>query len=190
MRLGMDTEAHEFIRRHRQVSPSCQYAWAHLDLVLPEPQIEVKGEDQASIEWLDQCVPLPLKVAFTLLSLRFLLCLRDLANAAILGPRLPLELVHLIQNNLVTAAIFNISKLWRDVRAGISLHDRIATLEKQVDDMFEVVRAQEPLFWQRLVQSLVSQDAHTKLAVEQSNRAWLEAPDALQWVELKIRSMS
>jgi hypothetical protein len=190
MRLRMDTEVHEFIRRHRQVSPGCQYAWAHLDLVIPEPPTEGKGEEQASIEWLDQCVPLPFKAALILLSLRLLLCLRDLENATMLRPRLPLELVHLIQNDLVTAVVVNESRVWRDIRAGISLHDRIAALEKELVDMFEVVKAQEPLFWRRLIQPTVTQEARTKFALEQSNQAWLETPGALRWMQLMVQSMT
>jgi hypothetical protein len=190
MRLGMDAEAHGFIKRHRQVSPGCQYAWAHLDLVLPEPQTEGKGEEQASIEWLDQGVPLAFKAALILLSLRLLLCLRDLENATMLRPRLPLELVHLIQNDLVTAVVVNDSRLRRDIRAGISLHDRIAALEKELVNMFEVVRAQEPFFWQRLVQPTVSKEAQTNFALEQSNQAWLETPGAFRWMQLMVRSMS
>ena len=187
IRLGMDKDASEFIRRYRKVSPNCQYAWAHLDMVLPEPKPE-SNEDSASAEWLDECVPLPFKAAFALLRLRLLFCLHDLEHANLLASRLPPEIVWLVRDNLVTGGVVGDCELWKDVRVGESIRDRIAGLEKQLGEMFEGVKERSPDFWTNLIQCRWPFAAVNSLALEQTRDSWIETPGAVDWVQAKARA--
>ena len=186
IRLGMDQEAYDFIRRYRQVSPTCQYAWAHLDMVLPEPKAEECNEDVASAEWLDECVPLPFKAALTLLRLRLLFCLYDLEHANMLGSRLPPEIVRIVRDNLVTGGVARDSELWKEVRVGESLRERIAGLEKPLGEMFEAVKKHSPDFWIGLMQHRCPCEEKDKLTLEQSRDSWFKTPGALAWVQSKL----
>jgi hypothetical protein len=186
-RLGMDQEASEFIRRYRQVSPNCQYAWAHLDMVLPEPKTEESNEDLIPAEWLDECVPLSFKAALTLLRLRLLFCLRDLEHATMLASRVPPEIVRLVRDNLVTGGVVRDSELWKEVKVGESLRDRITGLEKQLEEMFEAVKGHSRDFWMCLIQHRPF-EAVDSLALGQTRDSWIETPGAVDWIQAKARA--
>lgn len=186
IRLGMDSEAQEFIRRSRTVSPTCQYAWAHLDLVLPEPRAEKEEEGPVLIEWLDECVPLPFKVALVLLKLRLLFCLQDLEYAMMLLPIFPPEIVRLVQDNLVGPGIMSNSELWKALRAGSGFREDIERIEKELHSVFEVVRTDQPEFWSSLCNPGGSRERSNRIDPLQSRQTWKDTPGALVWVQQKL----
>ena len=187
IRLDMDLEAHDFIHRFRTVSATCQYAWAHLDLALPELHLEQSVDDSVETDVLDECVPLAFKTTLLLLKLRLLLWLQDLQNATILLPILPPEIVRLIQDHLATPAVMSTPGLWKAIRAGSSLHEEILRLKKQLHRMFAAIEAHEPNFWSALAMSQEPPGRDIRVSSLQSRDAWTETRGALQWIREKTQ---
>jgi hypothetical protein len=186
IRLDMDFEAEDFIRRFSTVSSTCQYAWAHLDLVLPEPQGEKIVECRMEMDLVDECMPLAFKLALVLLKLRLLFCLRDLQNALALLPIFPPEIVRLIQDHLAAPAVKSNPRLWKAIRAGSSLHEEMSRLENELHRMFEATGAHKPNLWPALAVSKELSTADTRLTSLPSRHAWIGTRGALKWIREKI----
>ena len=187
IRLGMDVEAYQFMRRHDGFNPDCRYAWAHLHMNITQHRCQQWSNDTIILKKLGEQASLQFKVATALLQFRLLRCLRDLETANELTSMLPLEIVHLVRDNLIYDLVVHDTVLWQEVCAGKSLHDRILELEKQLQEMFRAVRTDSPAFWSALVGLQEVADPQTKIALKQSRDSWVETVGASEWVHDQLR---
>lgn len=136
-------------------------------------------------------------VAMTLLKMRMLADLRMLKSSQAVGQRLPQELVDPIRDNLISPPVASDEVILKKIRDGKSLHQHIATIDSQIDELFEKVDKENEHFWPALLNPgphlNVMPEYYSKgtieevqLALRHNYRSWVETPGAIDFVKARL----
>jgi hypothetical protein len=124
-----------------------------------------------------------------LLKIRILFDLQALKSAAVIGEKVPQEVLDNICNQMVG----NIVARRQDIMEGKNLDPLIEDLQTQVSDMYNTVKNSNKYFWSALLRpgaSLTARpeaysrgsEAEMQLVLQYSYNSWAETPGAIDYI--------
>ncbi|TFK18004.1 hypothetical protein FA15DRAFT_689881 [Coprinopsis marcescibilis] len=196
LRLNRDQECYDFSKWYQTEGIRGDYNWGDMNLGF----LDLKNEDvmESAAVFCDQwgtshAIPV------TLMKVRMLLDLRDLATASALleVPSLNPDAVRSIQDHLDFR-----SPIWKarpELLAPDGLEEKIRVLEQQTDDLFKSVNKGNEYFWKSIFdyEKLSQTPPHSYsngtreenvLLLMHNGRAWDETEGAMGWVLDKLKS--
>lgn len=189
LRLNKDQECYDFVKWWQTTGQDSHYDWGNTKL----PYLDIRNADPFEpidifcSRWLD----LSQTVAVMLLKIKLLLDLKALQNSAVIGEKVPSEILDSIQRHIVQSPIISSN---RKLMERCDHSDDIEVLECQIDDLFMAVQMANPFFWRRLVnpgRHLTARPAayskgsveEMQLVLQYSYDAWIETPGAIDMIE-------
>jgi hypothetical protein len=145
LRLGRDQECYDFLKWWATTGQRGDYDWGDMD----EPYLDLKDENAFEPPGLfARKYPAVAHVTcVALLKIRILFDLRALKSAAVIGERVPQEVLDNICNQMVG----NIVARRQDIMEGKNLDPLIEDLQTQVSDMYNTVKNSNKYFWSALL---------------------------------------
>lgn len=192
LRLNKDQECYDFIKWW--AVPKSSYDWSNPDL----PYLDVKGADAFEpVKCIDgEFSDLSHFISATLLKVKLLLDLLKLQQStASLGPKVPQEILDLIQTSVPQSPIIKGS---RELMGGEEAN-RLATIEKlkeQINQLYGIVDKGNKHFWPHLLNPgpylNERPESYSMGSVEESvltlhytHAAWAETPGAIDFINAK-----
>jgi hypothetical protein len=193
LRLDKDQECYDFVKWYSTTGRQSDYNWGDMEL----PFLDVKNADAfESVEpFCGQYIDVSHIVGLTLLKIKLLLDLTALRNSAILGEKVPSEILDGIQVHVPRSPIISGNK------AILIREDHTAAIDKltaQVDTLYETVKDSNKHFWRGLMEPeryLASRpDAYSHGSIEQmqlvlqySYDSWIETKGAIEVIKAKFK---
>jgi hypothetical protein len=192
LRLNKDQECYDFVKWYSTTGKEGGYDWGDMSL----PFLDVKNADVfESVEYLcGKYNSLSQTVAVTLLKIKLLLDLTALQNSAIVGEKVPREILDGIQAHISRSPIIGGDKDIMESR------DHTATIDKltaQVDALYKAVKKTNKHFWPSLLDPkwylTARPEAYScgsieemQLVLQYSYDSWHETPGAIEVIKAKI----
>ena len=188
LRLGRDQECYDFLKWWATTGQLGDYDWGDVD----EPYLDLKDENAFEPPYLfARKYPAVAHLAsVALLKIRILFDLRALKSAAVIGKKVPQEIL----DNIYNQTVGNIVSQRLDIMGGKNLDPLIEDLQTQVSDIYSTVKNANEYFWSALLRpgaSLTARpeaysrgsEAEMQLVLQYSYDSWAETPGAIDYIK-------
>lgn len=193
LRLDKDQECYDFVKWYNTTGEESDYDWGNMDL----PYLDVRDADVfEGVRYLcSKYGDLSMMVGVTLLKIKLLLDFKALQNSAVIGQKVPREILDRIRAYIPRSPIIAGDK-------GIIEHEDhtsiINKLTVQIHALYKAVEANNEHFWPSLLQPgrhLTARPQtyspgsieHMQLVLQYSYDSWVEVPGAIKVIEAKIK---
>ncbi|OBT81374.1 hypothetical protein VE02_09963 [Pseudogymnoascus sp. 03VT05] len=185
LRLGKDQECYDFVKWWASTGERSDYDWGDLD----EPYLDLKDQNALEPPVLFARAGLSHSISVTLLKIRILFDLQALKSAAVIGQKLPQEVLDNIRYQMAS----NIISQRRDIIESDNLDPLIDDFQTQVSDMYNAVDKSNRYFWPALLRpgdNLIARPgAYSRGSKEEmqlkllySYNSWAETPGAIDYI--------
>lgn len=187
LRLGRDQECYDFMKWYATTGERMDYDWGDME----EPYLDLKDENafEAPGPFVDKYAALSPTVSLTLLKIRLLFDCQALKNAALVGEKVPQEVL----DNICSQMVGNIVSQRPDIVEGKNLDPLIEDLQSQVSDVYDAVQNANKYFWPALVQPGANLTAplaaysrgseeEMQLILQYLYNSWTETPGAIDYI--------
>lgn len=185
LRLGKDQECYDFVKWWASIGERKDYDYGDLD----EPYLDLKDQNALEPPVLFARAYAPHSISVTLLKIRILFDLQALKISAVIGQKLPQEVLDNIRNQMAG----NIVSQRRDIIESNDLDPLIDDFQTQVSDMYDAVNKSNRYFWPALLRpgdnltarpggySMGSKE-EMQLKLQYSYNSWAETPGAIDYI--------
>jgi hypothetical protein len=193
LRLGKDQECYDFVKWYATMGNDSDYDWGDMDL----PFLDVKNADVFEpVGYMCKRFVSSLAhiLGIALLKIKLLLDLKNLQNSAVLGQRVPQEILDGIQDHLLRSKIISENKGIMDRTDHAVL---IKEMSSQVDEVYTAVESANKHIWKALLKPTGHLNARPEsyshgsvqemqIVLKYSLDAWIETPGALDLIRAKV----
>ena len=192
LRLGKDQECYDFVKWYQTMGSESDYDWGDLSF----PFLHIRNADALeSVEYMCGSYPeLSHITATTLLKIKLLLDMKSLKNSAVLGDRIPVDIVGIIQSYVPQSRIISSNNFTMNHS---DYDEPIEQLSSQVDRLYTTVQTANKYLWRALLDPQDHLNArpesysHGSIEEMQLNLqycidAWRETPGALEIIKAKL----
>ena len=140
LRLGRDQECYDFLKWWATAAKASKYNWGATSL----PYLDVKDADvfELSDIFVRRHADLSHNVAVTLIKTRLLLDVKSLQSAAVLGEKVPQEIVDRIRAQPVSSVVLQN----KEIMLSKDRSSLITELEEQIDELYSFMDTSNPHF--------------------------------------------
>ncbi|KAH0563525.1 hypothetical protein GP486_001905 [Trichoglossum hirsutum] len=191
LRLNKDQECYDFVKWYSTTGEQGDYDWGNMDL----PYLDVRNADVfESVEYLcGNYINLSFTVGITLLKIKLLLGLTALRDSAVVGKKVPREILDSIQAYVPQSPIIAGN---RDIMKRGDHAAAIDELTAQVDMLYKAVKRANKYFWPSLLEPgehlAARPQAYShggmeqmQLVLQYSYDSWIETPGAIEVIKAK-----
>ncbi|KAL5350917.1 hypothetical protein ACLOAV_004490 [Pseudogymnoascus australis] len=189
LRLGRDQECYDFVKWWATTGERGNYDWGDMD----EPYLDLKDENPFEAPGLFTQKFAAHGISVTLLKIRILFDCRALKSAAVIGEKVPQEVLDNIYNQMVGTIVAQ----RQDIMDGKDLDPLIEDLQTQVSDMYHAVNNSNKYFWSALLRpgaNLTARpgayskgsEAEMQLMLQYSYNSWAETPGAINYIRALV----
>lgn len=193
LRLGRDQDCYDFVKWWAATDELGNYDWGNMD----EPYLDLKDENAFEAPHLFTREYASHTISVTLLKTRILLDCQALKRAAVIGEKVPQEVLDNINNRMVG----NIVAQRQDIMESKNLDPLIEDLQTQVSDMYHAVNESNEYFWLALLQPEAHLTARPgpysrgskeemQLMLQYSYDSWAETPGAINHIRTLVTNRS
>jgi hypothetical protein len=195
LRLGKDQGCYDFVKWYATTGEESGYDWGDMSM----PYLDVKDAD--IFEPVDLLIrngtDLSYAVSVALMKIRLLLDVTHLQNSAVLGEKLPQELLDNIRSQLVSTVVAGN----KDIMDSKDQTPLIVKLKSQVEELYTAVKKSNEYFWPALLRpgaNLVARPEayvqgsreHMQLVLQYSYDSWVETPGAIDVIRELVKDAS
>lgn len=195
LRVGRDQKCYDMIKWYGKIYFDSHYDWGNMDL----PFLDITNADAfESFDDFIEGVDLSEAASLTLLKIRLLVDLRAVKTAAVLGDRVPQEILDSIRGEMVSPIIGNNATLVQDIMDDRNIEPYIQRMEAQVSKLHQYVHKKNKYFWPALLEpgdNLTVRPAYCspgevsemQICLQQNYAAWTETPKAIDVIKAVIQ---
>ncbi|OBT62487.1 hypothetical protein VE03_08000 [Pseudogymnoascus sp. 23342-1-I1] len=169
----LDQECYDFVKWWATTGQRGNYDWGDMN----EPYLDLKDENPFEIRILFDC--------------------RALKSAAVIGEKVPQEVLDNIYNRMVGTIVAQ----RQDIMEGKNLDPLIEDLQTQVSDMYHAVNDSNKYFWSALLRpgaNLIARpgaynkgsEAEMQLMFQYSYNSWAETPGAINYIRTLVTNVN